>query len=70
MIGSLAAVQLPDDTDDLQTHLFDRFAIEVPVIAWAAAPKRWIRVSAHIYNRDQDDERLAEALGPLRAGST
>ena len=37
MIGSLAAVQLPDGTDDLQKYLFDRFAIEVPVIAWPAA---------------------------------
>ena len=70
MIGSLAAVQLPDGTDDLQKHLFDRFAIEVPVIAWPAAPKRWVRVSAHIYNHEQDYDRLAEALGPLRAGST
>jgi len=41
MIGSLAAVQLPDGTDDLQRHLFDRFAIEVPVIAWPAVPRRW-----------------------------
>src|SRR5213593_1051919 len=62
MIGSLAAVQLPDGTDDLQKRLFDRFAIEVPVIAWPAAPERWVRVSAHIYNREEDYVRLGEAL--------
>ncbi len=70
MIGSLAAVQLPDGTDDLQKYLFDRFAIEVPVITWPAPPTRWVRVSAHIYNREQDYERLAEALGTLLARSS
>ena len=70
MIGSLAAVQLPDGTDDLQKRLFDRFAIEVPVITWPAPPTRWVRVSAHIYNREQDYERLAEALGTLLARSS
>jgi len=70
MIGSLAAVQLPDGTDDLQKHLFDRFAIEVPVIAWPAVPRRWVRISAHFYNREADYERLAEALGTLLARSS
>jgi len=70
MIGSLAAVQLPDGTDDLQKYLFDRFAIEVPVIAWPAAPRRWVRISAHFYNREADYERLAEALETLLARSS
>jgi isopenicillin-N epimerase len=67
MIGSLAAIPLPDGTDDLQAKLFDRFAVEVPVIAWPAAPRRWLRVSAHIYNQATDYDRLAEVLRTLIA---
>jgi len=62
MIGSLAAIPLPDGTDDLQKALFDRFAVEVPVISWPAAPQRWLRISAHIYNGEAHYDRLAEAL--------
>src|SRR5262249_32678003 len=62
MIGSLAAVRLPDGADDLQATLFDRFGVEVPVISWPAAPERWVRISAHIYNREADYDRLIEAL--------
>jgi len=67
MIGSLAAIPLPDGTDDLQKALFDRFAVEVPVIGWPAAPRRWLRISAHIYNREEDYDRLAEALRAFMA---
>ena len=69
MIGSLAAIRLPDGTDDLQKSLFDRFAVEVPVISWPAAPQRWVRISAHIYNREEDYERLAAALREISARS-
>lgn len=73
MIGSLAAVPLPDGgwsaprakRDPLQDALFERFAIEVPVIAWPAPPKRVIRVSAQIYNSAGEYERLAKALQAL-----
>jgi len=62
MIGSLAAAPLPDGTDDLQATLFQKFAIEVPVIAWPALPRRWVRVSAHLYNHEGQYAQLAEAL--------
>src|SRR5262249_43436246 len=62
MIGSLAAVPVADGTDDLQAALFQKFAIEVPVISWPAAPRRWVRVSAHIYNHEGEYAQLAEAL--------
>jgi isopenicillin-N epimerase len=70
MVGSLAAIRLPDGTaevgwrrpDPLQPRLFDDWRIEVPVISWPAAPRRLVRISAQIYNRREQYERLAEAL--------
>jgi len=72
MIGSLASVPLPDGdgrvsesplyADPLQDRLLERFQIEVPVIPWPAPPKRLIRISGQVYNRDGDYEKLAHAL--------
>lgn len=76
MIGSLAAIRLPDGRgaaeppyyiDPLQDALLDDFGIEVPIIAWPAAPRRLLRLSAHLYNERSDYERLADALS--QAGS-
>jgi isopenicillin-N epimerase len=78
MIGWLASLPLPagypepaasgPSRDPLQDALFDRFAIEVPVIPWPRAPGRLIRVSAHLYNRTEQYDRLARALTTLLAG--
>jgi isopenicillin-N epimerase len=72
MVGALVALPLPDGAkprpparDPLQVALFERFAIEVPVIAWPASPRRLLRVSCQIYNTLEQYERLAAALGPL-----
>jgi isopenicillin-N epimerase len=70
MVGSLAAVRLPDGTTDvgwrrpdpLQARLYEGWSIEVPVMSWPAAPRRLVRISAQLYNRYQHYERLAEAL--------
>ena len=75
MIGSLAALPVPPgfgpapvhgERDPLQTALFDRFAIELPVFTWTALSSRILRISAQLYNSAGDYERLAEALGALR----
>ena len=75
MIGSLAAVPVPadfgpaplvDEPDPLQTVLFDRFGLELPVFTWRALATRILRVSAQIYNTAADYERLADALETLR----
>jgi isopenicillin-N epimerase len=75
MLGSLAAVSLPDGSpeplasalyaDPLHDQLFDRFHIEVPVAPWPAPPKRLLRVSAQIYNAPAEYELLASALRAL-----
>jgi isopenicillin-N epimerase len=73
MIGSLAAVVLPDAhgpapepplyLDPLQETLFTRHHIEVPIIAFPRWPKRLVRVSAQIYNDPDDYQRLGRAIG-------
>jgi isopenicillin-N epimerase len=66
MVGSMAALPLPDatgaDAESLHTTLQDKWRIEVPVFAWPAAPKRLVRVSAQLYNHRSQYERLADAL--------
>ncbi len=72
MIGSLAAVPIPDgspeasvspfDADPLQDLLLARHRIEVPVVPWPRPPRRLVRVSVQAYNAAGDYDRLAEAL--------
>lgn len=75
MLGSMAALPLPDGTtpdasalyggDPLQDALLERFGIEVPVMPWPHPPKRTLRVSAQLYNTIDDYARLAGALDQL-----
>ena len=71
MIGSLATVPLPDGppappsplyVDPLQTRLFEKHRIEVPIFPWPAPPKRFLRISAQLYNSLSDYETLAHRL--------
>ncbi len=69
MIGAIASVPLPpaDNSgsaifDPLMAALRERHGIEVPVFTWPAPPDRVLRISAHLYNRPSDYDRLAEAL--------
>jgi isopenicillin-N epimerase len=78
MVGSLAALPLPDGSpepprsalyqDPLQDALRERFGIEVPVVPWPAPPRRLLRVSAQLYNDLEDYRRLGEALRQLLPG--
>lgn len=71
MVGALASIILPDGPtteigwrrpDPLQRRLYDGWGIEVPVMSWPAAPRRLVRISAQLYNRPADFERLAVGL--------
>jgi isopenicillin-N epimerase len=71
MVGSLAAVRLPDGEggeigwrrpDPLQPRLFDGWGVEVPIISWPAPPQRLVRISAQLYNERGHYVRLADAL--------
>ncbi|MFQ5718789.1 MAG: aminotransferase class V-fold PLP-dependent enzyme [Acidobacteriota bacterium] len=79
MIGALAAVPLPAGTDSsraaafamdpLQEVLMNRHRIEVPVFVWPAPPHRLLRISAQIYNHDDEYRLLAGTLRELLATS-
>ena len=71
MIGSMAALPLPDGTadtapslygDPLQDRLLFEHNIEVPIVPWPHPPKRVLRVSAQLYNTIEEYARLAELL--------
>jgi isopenicillin-N epimerase len=72
MIGTMASVPLPSAAhggaprqalDPLQTALFDRYAIEIPIYPWP--PGRILRLSSHVYNQPADYTALAGALRAL-----
>ena len=72
MLGSMAAVSLPDDgrpldgwTHPLQTRLFEQFSIEVPLFPWPAPPRLLLRISAQAYNHVGQYEQLAAALATI-----
>ena len=75
MLGSMAAITLPDgnpeprasafDVDPLQRALFDDHGLEVPISPWPRPDSRLLRISAQAYNDLADYRRLAAALEEL-----
>jgi isopenicillin-N epimerase len=62
--GSMALVPLPPgDPYALQSALWERGGIEVPITLWGGA--RHIRVSCHFYNDRSQIDRLVALLGTL-----
>ena len=73
LIGSLAAVPLPDASrisppkpplflDPLQDKLLRDYKIEAPIMPWPEPPKRLLRIAAQLYNSLPQYHRLAGAL--------
>jgi isopenicillin-N epimerase len=73
MIGSMAAIEMPDSTaptplttplysDPYQDNLWDAHQVEVPIVPWPAPPKRLIRISAQLYNHTENYIKLISAL--------
>lgn len=64
--GSMVAFAIPDGYpegarwDPLQDRLLFEHNVEVPISPWPAAPRRLLRISAHLYN-DLDDYRALAA---------
>jgi len=80
MVGSIAALRLPDDADPAaaldastaitpthrwQLELLEQFGIQVPVYHWPTAPHKLLRISAQAYNTAAQYERLVAALRSL-----
>jgi isopenicillin-N epimerase len=49
----------------LQDELLERYRVEIPIVVWPAHPKRGVRLSAHLYNREEEYALLASALVQL-----
>jgi isopenicillin-N epimerase len=72
MVGSIASVPLPDGSGDpprsalyldpLHAALLEEHGIEVPIVPWPAHPRRLVRISAQLYNSEDEYARLAGAL--------
>ncbi len=76
MIGSMATLRLPVpgpelgsafDVDPLQTELFEKYRVEVPIFAFPAPGARCLRISAQVYNHVDEYRSLARALTELVA---
>lgn len=75
MIGSMAAVPIIDGSpeppksplycDPLQDRLLFDLGIEAPIIPWPHPPHRLIRISAQLYNTEEQYRYLAVALKRL-----
>jgi selenocysteine lyase/cysteine desulfurase len=74
LLGAMASFLLPRgfggfpaaDTwiPPLQEHLFSAYGIEVPVMPWNERGVI-VRISAHLYNEDEDYARLRDALAAI-----
>lgn len=76
LLGSMATLPLPEalqrvppsgKIDREQLRLYDAFGIEVPLMRFGQPERRWLRVSAQIYNSMADYEYLGAALATLSA---
>lgn len=78
MLGSMLALPIPGDAgasargpasalvpDPLHDALFREYRVEVPITSCPAHAGRILRISAQLYNRLDDYERLANALTAL-----
>ena len=70
--ASMRLVPLPDglattqaEAHALRQHIADKLATETAVNAWGG--RGWLRLSAQVYNRAEDYDRLAERLPALLA---
>jgi isopenicillin-N epimerase len=71
MLGSMATIALPEKfqgfpvsgkIDAEQRRLYDEFGIEAPFFRIGTPGRRWLRVSAQIYNTPQEYQYLATAM--------
>ncbi|MBP9901435.1 MAG: aminotransferase class V-fold PLP-dependent enzyme [Verrucomicrobia bacterium] len=74
LLGSMATIPLPaglqhgpasGKIDREQLRLYDEFGIEVPLMRFGQPPRRWLRVSAQVYNSPAEYEYLGAALEQL-----
>jgi len=71
MVSAIAAVEMPPDGevgpislegDPFHNYLLDQYGIQVPVFPWRHHGERYIRISAQLYNHEDEYRHLAKAL--------
>src|SRR5262249_30976665 len=62
MLGSMATIPVPGADIGISERLFARHRVEVPVKADPAGSAPLLRISAQLYNRLEDYQRLADLL--------
>ena len=71
MVSSMSSVEFPwnedvgpapIDGDPIHNTLFDEYRIQVPVISWPNHNRKYLRISAQIYNSKEDYEYLSDSL--------
>ena len=71
LVSSIASVEMPGEGevgpmsmegDPYHNYLLDEFGIQVPVFPWRHHGRRYIRISAQLYNSIEEYEFLAECL--------
>jgi isopenicillin-N epimerase len=74
MLGSMATLELParfqaaprtGRIDAEQLQLYDQFGVEVPLMRFGQPERRYVRISAHLYNTRADYQYLAQALSAV-----
>ncbi|GIT41009.1 MAG: hypothetical protein Ct9H300mP10_00190 [Methanobacteriota archaeon] len=72
MVSALASVEITTEGevgpmspegDPFHNLLLDEYGIQVPVMPWRHHGVRYIRISAQLYNHQDEYRYLAEALG-------
>jgi isopenicillin-N epimerase len=77
MVGSMAAVPLPDGRGEVGKNLLSPLngelleaGFETLVYPWPEWPKQMLRISAHLYNSLDEYEKLAAVLSELVGGTS
>ena len=75
MIGAMAVIPMPSVLDNrsvlsLHDELLDKFGIEVQIVPWSEKPRLLLRISAQIYNTQEQYEYLGSAIASLYSSSS
>jgi isopenicillin-N epimerase len=72
LLSCMATIALPEPFqrrpfnaerfDPIQGEIYEKSCVEVPVMRWGKAMRRWLRLSAHAYNTTSDYRTLAETV--------
>jgi isopenicillin-N epimerase len=75
LLSCMATIALPEPFqrrpfngerfDPLQTEIYEKTRVEVPIMRWGNPARRWLRLSAQAYNTTDDYRTLAETVARM-----